>query len=42
MAGEVPLCDPFWHGLQWRHGKLVWWRNCPTEEAAREAIAARA
>jgi uncharacterized protein len=40
-SSEVPLVDPFWHALQWRGGKLVWWRNCRTEEEALGAIAAR-
>jgi ketosteroid isomerase-like protein len=41
QVGEVPLVDPFWHALHWREGKLLWWRNCRTEQEARDAIAAR-
>ena len=32
----TPLVDPFWHPVRWRDGKIVWWRNCPTEKEALE------
>ena len=38
---EGPLLDQFWHPIAWRAGKIVWWKNCATEEEALEAIAQR-
>jgi SnoaL-like domain len=40
-SSETPLDDPFWLPIEWRDGKCVWWRNCPTEAEALEAIAKR-
>jgi ketosteroid isomerase-like protein len=40
-TSETPVHDPFWHVLEWRDGKCVWWRNCSTEAEANEAIASR-
>jgi SnoaL-like domain len=37
----APLIDPFWIPMRWRDGKLVWWRNCSTEEEALEALGLR-
>ena len=34
----TPLVDPSWHPVRWRDGKVVWWRNCPTEKEALEAV----
>lgn len=41
-SSETPVHDPFWHVLEWRDGRCVWWRNCSTEAEANEAIASRA
>jgi hypothetical protein len=30
-----------WFPMQWRDGKLVWWRNCSTEAEALEAMGLR-
>jgi hypothetical protein len=37
-GGDTPIVDPFWHPMQWRDGKCVWWRTCTTEEEALAAI----
>jgi SnoaL-like protein len=41
VGSATPVIDPFWQPLQWRNGKCVWWRNCPTEEEALQAIESR-
>jgi hypothetical protein len=40
-GSATPIVDPFWQPLRWRDGKVVWWRNCTTEEEALEAIGLR-
>lgn len=37
----TPLVDPSWLPARWRDGKVVWWRNCPTEGEALEAAGLR-
>jgi ketosteroid isomerase-like protein len=37
-GSATPLVDPSWHPVRWRHGKVVWWRNCSTEAEALEAV----
>jgi ketosteroid isomerase-like protein len=37
-SSEAPLFDSFWQPARWRDGKCTWWRNCPTEAEALEAI----
>jgi ketosteroid isomerase-like protein len=37
-GSATPVIDPFWMPVRWRDGKIVWWRNCSTEEEALEAI----
>ncbi len=37
----APLIDPFWLAARWRDGKVVWRRNCATEEEALQAIGLR-
>ena len=40
-GSDAPLVDPFWQPIEWRDGKIVWWRNCSTEAEALEAMARR-
>jgi hypothetical protein len=37
-GSATPLIDVFWQAVRWRDGKIVWWRNCATEEEALRAI----
>jgi predicted ester cyclase len=37
-GSATPVVDPFWHPVRWRNGKVVWWRNCSTEQEALQAI----
>jgi SnoaL-like domain len=37
-TSTAPLIDMFWHPIRFRDRKVVWWRNCPTEDEALEAI----
>jgi hypothetical protein len=30
-----------WQAVAWRDGKAIWWRACPSEAAALEAVALR-
>ena len=37
-GGEgIPLIDPIWQPMRWRHSKVVWVRVCLTESEALEA-----
>ena len=40
-GSSTPIVDPFWQPLMWRDGRCVWWRNCPTEADALDAIEKR-
>ncbi len=40
-GSATPLIDPFWQPVRWRDGKVVWWRNCATEEEALDTIELR-
>ena len=30
-----------WQVVEWRDGKAIWWRACPSKEAAFEAVGLR-
>ena len=34
----TPLVDFVWIPMRWRDGKLIWWRNYPTEPGALAAV----
>ena len=38
VASNTPLDEVFWQTIRWRDGMCIWWRNCPTEAEALEAI----
>jgi ketosteroid isomerase-like protein len=40
-ASATPLVEVFWHPIEWRDGRCIWWRNCATESEALEAIRSR-
>jgi ketosteroid isomerase-like protein len=40
-SSGTPVVDPFWQAIEMKEGRCTWWRNCPTEAEALEAIAAR-
>jgi ketosteroid isomerase-like protein len=40
-TSSTPLFDPYWMAMQWRDGRVSWWRVFATEQEAREGLAAR-
>lgn len=40
-SSGTPVVDPFWHAIEMKDGRCTWWRNCPTEQEALDAIAER-
>jgi ketosteroid isomerase-like protein len=40
-ASGAPMEQMIWHAMEWRDGKAIWWRACPSEAAAIEAAEMR-
>jgi ketosteroid isomerase-like protein len=38
FASGAPMEQAIWHVVEWRNSKAIWWRACPSEAAALEAV----
>ena len=38
MGSGAQMEQRHWQVTRWRHNKAVWWRSCPTEAEALEAV----
>src|SRR3954453_24016930 len=41
VASGAPMEQAIWQVVEWRDGKAIWWRACPSEAAARKAAGLR-
>ena len=41
FASGAPMEQTVWQVVKWRDGKVIWWRACPSEDAALEAVGLR-
>jgi ketosteroid isomerase-like protein len=41
VASEAPMEQTIWQAVEWRDGRAIWWRTCPSEAAALEAVGLR-
>jgi len=41
FASGAPMEQTIWQVVEWRDGKAIWWRACPSKEAAFEAVGLR-